>query len=100
MVSLLTPLDSTAGADRYRPELLRLFDGLPPSEQKEVLDFTRFLWQQVGQRGALVVGPEQPQIDLRIVSVSSLLGMTGLVHWGGDAMVDTEALYDDDTGSH
>ena len=80
-----------------KPELLRVVDALPPSKQAEVLDFAHFLRQQMaaGEPGEV----RQPwRIELRVVPATTLLGLTGLVALGGDAVADTEALYD--SGRH
>ena len=81
--------------DRIQPELLRLLAGLPPAKQAEVLDFARFLHQQSAssQPGS---GLPARAVDLRLAPASSLLGLTGLVALGGDAVADTETLYDGD----
>ena len=91
---------TAARASALRPELLRLLDTLPRSKQAELLDFARFLYQQtVGS--ALVPSPEIRQIELHIAPASTLLALTGLVELGGDAVADTEALYDgDNDGLH
>jgi len=72
------------------PELLRTLAILPPQRQAEVLDFARFLKQHVEQRP---VGPAP--IELRPAPADTLLRITGLVALGGDALADSEALYDD-----
>ena len=82
---------------RFRPELLRVFDGLPLSQQEEVLNFARFLRQQIRTDVSTVPTP-QPQIELRTAPAATLVALTGLVRLGGDALTDTEALYDNDTG--
>jgi hypothetical protein len=80
--------------DRIQPELLRLLAALPPSRQAEVLDFARFLHQR---SAAPQSGREEPgsTADLHLAPASSLLDLTALVSLGGDAVADTEALYDD-----
>ncbi len=88
---------SKARAARFRPELLRVFDGLPLPQQKEVLNFARFLRQQARAAESLPA-TAQPQIELRTASATTLVALTNLVHLGGDAIADTEALYDNDTG--
>jgi hypothetical protein len=80
--------------------LLRLLDALPRAKQTELLDFARFLHQQASViRPASTLG--NPHIELRVAPAATLLGLTGLVALGGDAVADTEALYDsDDNGLH
>jgi hypothetical protein len=95
-MSRATPASANAKRNpRVQPELLRLLAALPPAKQAEVLDFARFLNEQ-GR--APRTGSDQParSVDLRLAPASSLLGLTGLVALGGDALSDTEALYDGD----
>jgi len=76
-----------------KPELLRVLDALPPSRQAEVLNFARFLYRQ-----AIIAEPDRMardlSIEVRVVSAETLFHLTGLVALGGDALADTEALYD------
>jgi len=80
---------NTATATVIRPELLRLLDDLPQPKQVELLNFARYLRQQTAQdlrdNGAALHG----------VSADALVHLTGRVALGGDARLDTEALYDD-----
>jgi len=76
-------------------ELLRLLDALPHPKQVEVLDFARFLHQQATGAGPTAASQVLP-IDLRAAPASTLLTLSGLVALGGDAVADTEALYDND----
>lgn len=75
-----------------KPDLLRVFDALPPSRQTQVLDFARFLYQQAVVAESSVT----PDVKIRPVPATTLLRLTGLVALGGDALADTETLYDDD----
>lgn len=68
-------------------ELVRLLDSLPPSKQREVLTFARFLRQQVQTEAG-------ESAALRPVPADTLVPLTGVVALGGDAVADTEALYD------
>lgn len=79
-----------------KPELLRVLDALPPFRQAEVLDFARFLHQQmaIGEQAEM---RRPSQIEVRVAPATTLLGLTGLVALGGDAVADTEALYDSDS---
>jgi hypothetical protein len=81
-----------------RPELLRLLDTLPPAKQIQVLDFARFLHQQMSVTESAQVS--YPRLELHAAPTATLVGLTGLVALGGDAMVDTEALYDGMAGEH
>lgn len=80
-------------ATGVRSELLRLLDALSLPRQIEVLDFARFLHQQTAFTEPSKVS-QFPPIELRLVPATTLLDLTGLVALGGDAVVDTEALYD------
>lgn len=72
------------------PELMGLLAGLPPSKQDELLDFARFLHQQATSKTA----QSDARVELRDLPAESLIGLTAIVHLGGDAVRDTEALYD------
>ncbi len=85
-----TQIDTQATAARIRPELLRLLYDLPQSKQDELLNFARFLRQQVT---ALDDQPDEATA-VKAAPADSLVRLTGLVALGGDAVTDAEALYD------
>ena len=96
----VTPADATRSAPAIKPELLRLLASLPRAKQTELLNFARFLHQQTSAMGS-AVSLDQPQIELQLASAATLLGLTGVVALGGDAVADTESLYDGaDNGLH
>lgn len=64
--------------ERVKEEL----ETLPPGRWREVLDFVRFLKR--GPRPGTVQTLPAPTLDQ----------LTGLVDWGGDALIDSERLYD------
>ena len=72
----------TKGEFNLKKHLIRELDELPPDKLSEVLDFVTYL------RTRKV--PSVPSLP-----ASSLDRLTGLVTWGGDALVDTERLYDE-----
>jgi len=74
----------TTGGVNLKQQLMKELDGLPPDKLTEVLDFVSFL------RTRKV--PFVPSLP-----ASSLDRLTGLVAWGGDALADTERLYDEST---
>ena len=57
---------------------------LPPGRWREVLAFICFLKDRSGREGGI-----------RTLPASHLDQLTGLVAWGGDALADTERLYDE-----
>lgn len=77
-------------ADRVGSELLRLLDELPQSKQMELLNFARFLHRQT----LGVEETEEGVAKLRPVLADTLVHLTGVLALGGDALRDTEALYD------
>jgi len=96
----VTPSRTTRSAPAIQPELLRLLDTLPRSKQTELLNFARFLHQQTSAAGP-VAAFDNPPIELHVASATTLIGLTGLVALGGDAVADTESLYDgNDSGLH
>ena len=92
----------TSSNQEVKQALWDILEQLPPAQRHQVLDFARFLYQQVlttprslGETEGEPV-PEQ-KIQLRLVPAESLAGLTGLVSLGGDAVADTEALYNGDS---
>lgn len=85
-----TQINAQSMAARVRPELLRLLDDLPQPKQIELLNFARFLRQQV------IAVDDQPgdTMAIKAAPADSLVHLTGLVALGGDAVIDVEALYD------
>jgi hypothetical protein len=84
-------------AVKIQPELLRVIAALPQLRQAEVLDFARSL-RQLAEHEVIEARPET-RIELRLAPADTLLRLTDLVARGGDALLDSEALYDDN-GSH
>jgi len=74
---------TTVGVN-LKQQLIRELDELPPDKLVEVFDFIVFL------RTRKV--PFVPSLP-----ASSLDRLSGLVAWGGDALADTERLYDEST---
>jgi len=92
----------TSSSQEVKQALWDIVEQLPPAQRRQVLDFARFLRQQgLAPSRSLVEkeggpAPEQ-KIQLRLVPVGSLVGLTGLVSLGGDAVADTEALFNGDS---
>ena len=78
-----------AERDRLKEATLRVLDELPRDRVAEVLDFALFVRQREGRGSGAPRGQVVPS-----VSVTQLDGLVGLVAWGGDALTDTERLYD------
>ena len=78
-----------AERDRLKEATLKVLDELPQDRVAEVLDFALF----VRQREEKESGARR---DQRVPSVpaAQLDGLVALVAWGGDALTDTERLYD------
>ena len=73
MNTLFTELEST------ERELIDAFRRLPPERRTELIDKLQSMQEPV----------------LNTLSAGKLQALTGLVALGGDAMADTEAIYDD-----
>jgi len=71
-----------------RETVNRVLDELPPEQIAEILDFALFL----KHRTQLQRLPQKP--PWRAIPASHLDGLVGLVAWGGDALADTEGLYE------
>ena len=63
-------------------KLVEAFRRLPPQQRAELLRRLQSI----------------SETELRAVSSTRLYEMTGLVSFGGDALVDTEAIYDGNNG--
>ena len=96
---------SSVSSQEVKEALGDILDQLPSPQQQQVLDFARFLRQQV-----LEHAPSRPETEgevpspthmvaLHLVPATSLIGLTSLVSLGGDAVTDTEALYNGDSRS-
>ena len=85
--------DVQALAVKVQPELLRALAALSKRRQAQVLDFARFL-DRHAEKNAPVEPKPETRIELRPAPADTLLQLTGLVALGGDALIDSEALYD------
>lgn len=85
-------------AVKIEPELLRVLAALSQRRQAEVLEFARFLGR-LAEKDLPVETRQEARIELRLAPADTLLRLTGLVALGGDALVDSEALYDEN-GNH
>jgi hypothetical protein len=84
----------TSSSQEVKEILIDILDHLSSVQRRQVLDFARFLRQQALDETAGDVPSPEPRIRLNLVPSVSLLDMTGLVALDGDAVADTEALYD------
>ena len=64
--------------DVPEPKLIEAFRRLPPKQRAELLERLQALCK----------------LELKVVPASRLHALTGLVSLGGDALADTEAVYD------
>ncbi len=93
-------VSSTLSVQSTRQSILDLLDELPPESLTMVETFVRFLREQAQRGKPVVAAPdsaELPRFRYPTVPVpaSSLDGLIGIMHpVGGDALADTEALYD------
>ncbi len=71
--------------------VIRVLDDLSDEQLAEVLDFALFLKQRQQTRTR-----DERRIEVKSVPASHLDPLVGIVSWGGDAVVDTERLYDDE----
>ena len=72
-----------------KENIINALDELPGERLVEVFNFVMFIKQRKqAQPGA------SPIPVLRATPIQQLKKLVGLVSWGGDAMVDTERLYE------
>ena len=69
--------------------VLEALDDLPNERMAEVLDFALFLKTRQKDRSFV-----SPVLCLPSVPASQLKPLVGLVAWGGDAVEDSERLYE------
>jgi hypothetical protein len=88
----------TSSTWEIKEAVKRALDELPVEKIEEVLDFALFLkarWTEKGESKATT--QDATKLILHTLPASHLDQLTGLVSWGGDAVADTERLYDDHT---
>src|SRR2546429_216073 len=72
-------------------------DELPAEKLGEVLDFVLFLKERETAKDRRRVQAQPPTaLILPTLPASHLPSLTGLVAWGGDAIADSERLYNGD----
>ena len=69
--------------------IVKLLDELPSDKLVEVLDFVQFLKERQREQGGMA-----SRIEVKAVPASHLKSLLGLISIGGDALEDTERLYD------
>jgi len=79
----------TADALTMKTKVLQILDELPLERVAEVLDFVSFLNMRRRTEVGSVMVPNLPTVP-----ATRLMSLSGLVAWGGDAVADTEGLYD------
>jgi hypothetical protein len=80
----------TATTEDTKQTIVRLLDDLPPEMLQTVEHFVRFL----RARETLTPGPRYPTVENPASSLSAWLNLIP-EGCGGDALADTEALYDE-----
>ena len=72
-----------------KTNVLQILDELPVERVAEVLDFAMFL--SARRQNSVVPAPT---LNLPTVPAAQLMPLIGLVAWGGDAVADSERLYE------
>lgn len=87
-----TSLTASPQDDKIQDEIIALLSELPFEAKTTVKQFTLFLSEQLRAKHEA-----RPPAKIVTVPASSLVGLTGLLSPGyeGNALEDTEALYDD-----
>ncbi len=79
----------TTNALTMKTNVLQILDELPAERVAEVLDFALFLSRRRQNAVASASTPTLPTIP-----AAHVMPLVGLVAWGGDAVTDTERLYE------
>lgn len=70
--------------------VIKVLDELPPEQVAQLLDFALFLKQRSQMQYRSL-----PKTGAIAVPATHLDGLVGMVAWGGDALTDTERLYEE-----
>jgi hypothetical protein len=73
----------------YRETLDKLLDDLPEEKVLELIDFASFLRDKLKNTSC-----DPHRIFVKAMPVEQLQMLSGTVAWGGDALDDTERLYE------
>ncbi len=84
----------TSTSQEVQETLVNILDHLSSVQRQQVLDFARFLRQQTLEKAISKTPSFGQKIQLNLAPAAGLADLTGLVSLGGDAVADTEALYD------
>ena len=80
---------------KIKKEVEQVLKELPADKMSEVLDFMLFLKKRWPEKKLISVVDQQPiPVTLHALPASNLDYLTGLVEWGGDAVIDSERFYD------
>lgn len=87
----------TLSTEQIKREVEQALSDLPVDKMGEVLDFVLFLKKRCteGELRNTSDRDSPPCSVLRSMPASHLDHLTGLVEWGGDALTDSERIYDD-----
>ena len=79
-----------AGQISPKEALVKMLDELPPEQVTVILDFAAFIKKRLQDHGT------DSQLIVRAVPATHLDSLIGRVAWGGDALAETEGLYEGD----
>ncbi len=69
--------------------LIKIIDELPAEKVTEILDFASFIKERIK------VEPfDKFEVTVKTASADHYKSLAGIVKWGGDALEDSEHLYD------
>ena len=72
-----------------KQKITKVLDELPAEKMAEILDFATFIKQRFQSPSRAV-----HRIAIKTVPATRLRSLAGIVAWGGDAITDTERLYE------
>jgi hypothetical protein len=82
---------------RIKEAVRHTLDELPAEKLEEVLDFVLLLKERATAKDRRSVQAQPPTaLILHTLPASHLHSLTGLVAWSGDALADSERLYNGD----
>lgn len=82
--------------DLVKQAIVRTLDELRPDQVAEVWDFAAFLRGRARHEFA----PPKSPVQLRLVPIETLSALSGLISLGGDALIDSETVFDENTNRY
>jgi hypothetical protein len=78
-----------ANKTAIKNRIIEVLNELPAEKMVEILDFAAFVRQDIQSRTGAT-----RRLVIKKVPIAQLRSLTGIITWGGDAVADSERLYE------